>query len=158
MLSCTIAQNVWQAVLKLTGPDVPSSEISGKQNLFDMPSSKIWCNVCKLQKNWPHRISYQASSILRCTFPQFNFSKIKWFYVRVIIFKIVSCSFPVTWEDFCLFFCSAFFFFLFLMNPLCFQRDLLWTGTPGALRSITSCQPSMCALPWKRKETILNQG
>ena len=145
MLSCTIAQNVWQAVLKLTGPGVPSSEISGKQNLFDMPSSKIWCNFCKLEKNWPHRISYQASSILRRTFPQINFSKIKWFYVSVIIFKIVSCSFPVSWEYFCLFFCSAFFFFF--MNPLCFQRDLVWTGAPGALRSITSCQLSMCALP-----------
>ena len=74
MLSCTIEQNVWQPVLKLKGPDVPSSEISNKQNLFDIPSSKIWCNVCKLEKNWPHRISFQDSSILRRTFPQFNFS------------------------------------------------------------------------------------
>lgn len=108
------------AVLKLTGPDVPSSEISGKQNLFDMPSSRIWCNVCKLEKNWPHGISYQASSILRRTFPQFNFSEIKWFYVSVIIFKIVSCSFPMSWEDFCLFFCSAFFFFY--ESPLLSER------------------------------------
>lgn len=75
----------------------------------------IQSNSRKLENNWPHRISYQASCNLRCTFfSSLTFLESKCFYVSVLVFKIGS--FPWTGRLF------ARLFICFYEYPLLSER------------------------------------